>query len=158
MTMLVIVTIVAVGCTADAGDGQGSPADEVTASEPTAPTSAPEPASTPAPPTPTEATAVPTRQPPEPVPTPTGKPGSTITVRGTVSEGVEAGCLIMNEYLLIVDEPDYSNLVKVGARLEVTGYSDPTISSFCQQGIPFVVLAAVPITAPGQPTSPSGSG
>lgn len=150
LTMLVIVTIAAVGCGADAGDGATSPRERTSDSESSSATvNPPETTSTPS-----EETDVATTPPPEPSPTPsgsppTGKPGTTFALRGVVKEGVEAGCLLLDEYLLVMSRPNEFDLVKPGARVEVTGYVDRSVSSFCQQGTPFVVTAAVPITAPG---------
>ena len=63
-----------------------------------------------------------------------------ITVRGTVTEGVEAGCLILNtgtaQYLLLGADPA---IAVAGAEIEVTGKADPGAMTTCQQGTPFNV-------------------
>jgi hypothetical protein len=69
-----------------------------------------------------------------------------ITIRGVVTEGVEAGCLVMTPatpvtYLLLGGDP---NVVVPGANLEVTGHV-VNISTTCQQGTPLQVDSAKPI-------------
>ncbi|MQA60000.1 MAG: hypothetical protein GEU86_00585 [Actinophytocola sp.] len=62
----------------------------------------------------------------------------TQTLRGKVAEGVEAGCLILRadgkEYLLVGARD-----VPPGTEVEVTGHLTQEVSSFCQQGTPFMV-------------------
>ncbi|MFD9699770.1 hypothetical protein [Lentzea sp. NPDC059081] len=79
-----------------------------------------------------------------PVPTTTlpsraGEPGTT-TVRGTVSGGVESGCLILTtgteSYLLLGADPA---IAVAGAVVEVSGRADPGAMTTCQQGTPFHV-------------------
>jgi hypothetical protein len=84
---------------------------------------------------------------PEPLPpssaplttTPTRAPGVT-TVRGTVSAGVEAGCLLLNtgstQYLLLGAD---TSIAVNGAEIEVSGKADPGAMTTCQQGTPFQV-------------------
>jgi hypothetical protein len=63
-----------------------------------------------------------------------------MTVRGTVAEGVEAGCLILNtgtaQYLLLGADP---TIAVAGAEIEVTGRAEPGAMTTCQQGTPFNV-------------------
>ena len=63
-----------------------------------------------------------------------------MTVRGTVAEGVEAGCLILNtgtaQYLLLGADP---TIAVTGAEIEVTGRAEPGAMTTCQQGTPFNV-------------------
>lgn len=63
-----------------------------------------------------------------------------MTVRGTVAEGVEAGCLILNtgtaQYLLLGADPA---IAVAGAEIEVTGRAEPGAMTTCQQGTPFNV-------------------
>lgn len=62
----------------------------------------------------------------------------TLTLRGKVAEGVEAGCLLLRadgkEYLLVGARD-----VQPGTEVEVTGQVTKEVSSFCQQGTPFMV-------------------
>ena len=68
-----------------------------------------------------------------------------ITVTGTVVEGVEGGCLLLEgggtRYLLVGG--DRSQLPS-GARVAVTGRVDRGLLSTCQQGEPLVVSAIKP--------------
>lgn len=63
-----------------------------------------------------------------------------ITVRGTVTAGVEAGCLILDtgttQYLLLGADPA---IAVAGAEVEVTGKAEPGAMTTCQQGTPFQV-------------------
>lgn len=63
-----------------------------------------------------------------------------MTVRGTVSAGVEAGCLILDtgttQYLLLGADP---TIAVAGAQIEVTGRAEPGGMTTCQQGTPFHV-------------------
>lgn len=62
------------------------------------------------------------------------------TLRGTVSAGVEAGCLLLStgteQYLLLGADPA---IAVAGAVVEVTGKADPGAMTICQQGTPFTV-------------------
>jgi hypothetical protein len=73
-------------------------------------------------------------------PTRTGGP---VTVTGTVTEGVEPGCLLLKatdggQYLLVGG--DRAEL-RPGRRLAVTGRVDRGLLSTCQQGEPLVVAS-----------------
>ncbi|WP_086669377.1 hypothetical protein [Lentzea kentuckyensis] len=72
-------------------------------------------------------------------------PGVT-TVRGTVSAGTEAGCLILatsaEQYLLLGADPA---IAVAGAEIEVTGKADPGAMTTCQQGTPFHVAKTLRI-------------
>lgn len=63
-----------------------------------------------------------------------------VTVRGTVTAGVEAGCLILDtgtaQYLLLGADPA---IAVAGAEVEVTGRTEPGGMTTCQQGTPFHV-------------------
>ena len=105
---------------------------------------------TPAEPTPSEPTPV-TPSPADPtlgIPPGPGKksprpdrsvtPG-VLTLTGTVSSGVEPGCLLLDGYLLLGGPTD---VLKSGARVTVTGKAEPGMMTTCQQGTPFVVESA----------------
>ncbi|MFC7496313.1 MULTISPECIES: hypothetical protein [unclassified Nocardioides] len=63
--------------------------------------------------------------------------GPQVRVEGTVTEGVEHGCLLLaaagQEYLLLGARPE------VGARVEVVGTVDRDAMTTCQQGVPLRV-------------------
>ena len=63
-----------------------------------------------------------------------------MTVRGTVSAGVENGCLLLDtgtaQYLLLGADPA---IAVAGAVVEVSGRAEPGAMTTCQQGTPFQV-------------------
>lgn len=67
-------------------------------------------------------------------------PGGAV-VTGTVTSGVEPGCLLIGEYLLVGGPRD---VIKAGAKLTVTGKVQPDMMTTCQQGTPFMVQTAKP--------------
>lgn len=79
-----------------------------------------------------------------PITTPSRALEPGITVRGTVSAGVEAGCLILDtgsaQYLLLGADPA---VAVAGAQVEVTGQAEPGAMTTCQQGTPFQVTKTV---------------
>ncbi|HEV3463899.1 MAG TPA: hypothetical protein VG846_07945 [Actinomycetota bacterium] len=86
-------------------------------------------------------TTMPTTLPGNPPATKQTEPAGQVTVTGTVVEGVEPDCLLLDagggkQYLLIGG--DRSEL-QAGARVAVTGRADPNLLSTCQQGEPLVV-------------------
>jgi hypothetical protein len=67
-----------------------------------------------------------------------------VTLRGVVTDGVEAGCVVLNaedgkQYLLLGGDPA---VVIEGGRVEVTGFLQPDLMTYCQQGVPFSVRTA----------------
>jgi len=96
--------------------------------------------SSPAPVTPSAAVpsaAVPTEEPSISKPADTGSK----TLTGTISAGVEANCLLLDDHLLIFDDAALKATAKVGATVTVTGSAKPGMMTTCQQGTPFVVTA-----------------
>jgi len=89
------------------------------------------------PPTPTLSPA-PTL-PPAPTTSPPGKP---VTVSGTVREGVEPGCLLIDKYLL-VNAP--TRVVYAGARVRLTLEVRTDLVSTCMQGTPAMIVSAQPL-------------
>jgi hypothetical protein len=86
-------------------------------------------------------TVAPTTTPPEP-PT-SGQPGgkTQVQAKGTVQQGVEPGCLILDtgqgqRYVLL--SKDKAKL-KPGAKVEVTGVQAAGLISYCQEGLPLQV-------------------
>jgi hypothetical protein len=67
------------------------------------------------------------------------------TITGTVTAGVEPGCLLLagdrEAHLLVFDDESLRSQAKVGERLTVTGRAEPDTMTTCQQGIPFIVTA-----------------
>lgn len=81
--------------------------------------------------------------PPTEPPTSLGDSASApVTVRGTVTQGVEAGCLMLGSYQLIVTNPEHRQVLRPGASVEVGGRPDPGMMTICQQGTPLVVSSA----------------
>ena len=88
-----------------------------------------------------------------PPPAPGTRPGSPrsggpVTVTGTVTKGVEPGCLLLaaedgGQFLLVGGE---RTELRPGRRLAITGQVDRGLLSTCQQGEPLVVasIEAIP--------------
>jgi Protein of unknown function (DUF5818) len=89
------------------------------------------------------ATTVPTTLPGNPPVTKPTEPAGQVTVTGTVREGVEPGCLLLDaeggtRYLLVGGERAE---LAPGSRVAVTGRVDRDLLSTCQQGEPLVVAS-----------------
>ena len=85
-------------------------------------------------------TASPLTPEPSGPPEPSGKNYAT-TIRGSMQEGVEAGCLLLKAddgklYLLLGGD---RRVIAGGGRLEVVGTAQPGLMTTCQQGTPFMV-------------------
>jgi hypothetical protein len=68
-------------------------------------------------------------------------PGTERTLRGSVQEGVEANCIVLdaddgNTYLLLGGD---RQVLAGGGRVEVKGLVQPDLMTTCQQGIPVTV-------------------
>ena len=88
------------------------------------------------------ATTVPTTLPGNPPVTRPTPPAGEVTVSGTVVEGVEPNCLLLDAgggktYLLIGGRAE----LPAGAKVKVTGRVDRGLLSTCQQGEPLVVAS-----------------
>ncbi|WP_328466402.1 hypothetical protein OHA21_46175 [Actinoplanes sp. NBC_00393] len=74
----------------------------------------------------------------EPVPS-----GGGTTITGTVTEGVEPGCLLLKttdgEHLLIFKDATVKSSVKAGSEITVVGKPEAGMMTTCMQGEPFVV-------------------
>ncbi|MEV4707082.1 hypothetical protein [Actinoplanes sp. NPDC049316] len=79
--------------------------------------------------------AVPTEETRTPVDT------STRTISGTITAGVEPGCLLLDDNLLIIRDEKLRPAAKDGASVTVTGRSQPGMMTTCMQGTPFLVTA-----------------
>ena len=92
------------------------------------------------------ATTVPTTLPGGAPATEPTRPAGQSAVTGTVREGVEPGCLLLDaedgrRYLLVGGERAE---LEAGARVKVTGRLAPDLVSTCQQGEPLVVASIEP--------------
>ena len=91
------------------------------------------------------ATTAPTTPPTAGTPTTRLAGKVTVTVTGTVTEGVEPGCLLLDAgggpYLLVGG--DRAKL-SPGRRVAITGRVDHSLLSICQQGEPLVVTSIEP--------------
>ncbi|GAA4925109.1 hypothetical protein LX16_0147 [Stackebrandtia albiflava] len=72
-----------------------------------------------------------------------GKETGAMTITGTVSSGVESGCVLLEYdgtvYNLVGGD---AGILTAGATVEVTGRVDEGLMTTCQQGTPFVVESA----------------
>ncbi|SCL19164.1 hypothetical protein GA0070624_1695 [Micromonospora rhizosphaerae] len=68
-------------------------------------------------------------------------PAGATTLTGTIQAGVEPNCLLLDGNLLLGGPRD---VLRPGARVIVTGRSQPDLMTTCQQGTPFVVETARP--------------
>jgi hypothetical protein len=78
---------------------------------------------------------------------PTSGAGGGVVVRGTVRQGVEPGCLLLDAqdkraYLLLDADP---STVRPGARVEVVGRPVDRLASFCGEGTALSVVSARPL-------------
>ena len=133
--LLLAVALLAACADSGAGDGEVAGAGPTTA----APTTAPE--TTPTAPTTTRASA----------PTSTTAPGSPgrseITATGTLRDGVEPGCVLLQSeqgtvYLLVGGD---RGKLTAGGRVQVTGLLSPDLLSICQEGQPLLVRSIKPV-------------
>ncbi len=78
---------------------------------------------------------------------PTGEPSggpvdsSSKTVSGVVEAGVEPGCLLLDEHLLIFDDPALKADAEPGSSVTVTGSVQEGTMTTCMQGTPFLVTS-----------------
>jgi hypothetical protein len=134
MAVLAVLLLTA-GCASQQAGG-GPAAGPSPAPQPTLP----RPVRTPGPVDPDPGTPAGRPQPnPRPAPQPT-------TLVGTVTAGVEPGCLLLaadrgGSWLLLGGD---QRVLRVGARVEVTGLPARGVVSTCQQGRPFQVRSARP--------------
>jgi hypothetical protein len=78
---------------------------------------------------------------------PTSAAGAGVVVRGTVRQGVEPGCLLLDAqdkraYLLLDADP---STVRPGARVEIVGQPVDQVASFCGEGMALSVVSARPL-------------
>jgi hypothetical protein len=91
-------------------------------------------------------TAPPTPTTPTTLVVPPTRPAGEVTVTGTVTAGVEPGCLLLDAgaggpYLLVGGD---RSVLSPGRRVAVTGRVDHSLLSTCQQGEPLVVRSIEP--------------
>jgi hypothetical protein len=124
---LLAVALLAACADRDAGSGGaasgGSPTTTTPGTPPTAPTTS--------------------------APSPTTTPGSRhrLTATGTLRDGVEPGCLLLEAdqgtvYLLVGGD---RGKLAAGGRVQVTGLLAPDLLSTCQQGKPLLVSSIKPV-------------
>ena len=65
--------------------------------------------------------------------------GAVKTLSGTIAAGVEPNCLLLEDHLLIINDPALRSAAKAGAAVTVTGRVEQGMMTTCQQGTPFVV-------------------
>ena len=126
--LLLAVALLAACADTGAGDGEaaGGGPDPTTTAPGTAPTA-------------------PTTPPPTTAP---GSPGKTqITATGTLRDGVEPGCVLLQAeqgplYLLVGGD---RGKLTAGGRVQVTGVLSPDLLSTCQQGQPLLVSSIKPV-------------
>lgn len=110
------------------------------ASSPTGPETGP--TARPSPSGPLTPTSQPTGMPTTKPTTPGGgKSTGPIVLTGTIRAGVEPGCLLLDDYLLVGGPKD---VLRSGARVTVTGRVEPDLLTTCMQGTPFIVEQAQP--------------
>ncbi|WP_147315509.1 hypothetical protein [Asanoa ferruginea] len=135
--LAIVLTAALAGCSATREGGDPLPAPSVsTATVPAVPsptlTFPPDPTVQPTPP--------PGR---DPSPRPTKPSGANtpkvVSVTGTVTEGVEPGCLLLDNYLLI-NAP--TSLVYAGVKVRLTLEVRSDLVSTCQQGTPAMITSA----------------
>ncbi|MET8151841.1 hypothetical protein ACIBSW_40145 [Actinoplanes sp. NPDC049668] len=61
------------------------------------------------------------------------------TLTGTITAGVEPGCLLLEDHLLVIKDTALESVAKVGATVTATGEAQPGMMTTCQQGTPFIV-------------------
>jgi hypothetical protein len=70
-------------------------------------------------------------------------PSAAATLSGTIAEGVEPNCPLLEgagrTHLPIFDDPSLKSRATVGATVTVVGVAEPAQMTTCQQGIPFLV-------------------
>jgi hypothetical protein len=126
--LLLAVALLAACADTGAGDGEAAGGAGATTTPPT-----------------TARETAPTAPTTTPAPTSTTAPGSSgkseITATGTLRDGVEPGCVLLQSeqgsvYLLVGG--DRSKLM-AGGRVQVTGRLSPDLLSICQEGQPLLV-------------------
>jgi hypothetical protein len=127
--LLLAVALLAACADSGAGDGEaagGTTPTTAPQTQPTAPTTSPRPPST----------------------TASGAPGrSEITATGTLRDGVEPGCVLLQSeqgsvYLLVGGD---RGKLTAGGRVQVTGLLSPDLLSICQEGQPLLVRSIKPV-------------
>jgi hypothetical protein len=129
-----IATLALSACAQDGGDTTASPTETGAPTVTTSPTGA-------SPTDPMPPTAVPpSKGPGLPTSGPASPPASgSMTISGTITSGVEPGCLLIDDFLLVGGP---KNVLRAGAKVTVTGEVKADLMTTCQQGTPFVVQSA----------------
>jgi hypothetical protein len=125
LSAALLVALSVAGCANGAGDSAGGPGANPSSEAPSAA------------PTSEAPSAIPTTEPSAGKPAETGSK----TLSGTITAGVEPGCLLLEDHLLLIDDPALKSAAKEGATVTVTGRAEKGMMTTCQQGTPFVVTA-----------------
>ncbi|WP_327032869.1 hypothetical protein [Micromonospora ureilytica] len=127
---------VALSACGSQGGAGGTPTPTPTGAQPVTSQPTPAPTASPETATPTTPSGVKTPEPGGPS-TPPGVGATTLS--GTLQGGVEPNCVLLDGYLLLGGPRE---LLRPGARVEVTGRVEAGMMTTCQQGTPFVVERA----------------
>ena len=143
---LLLLTVALAGCANNGGAGSTSAASAPSSSASTSPASASSGSASPGSASPGSSGSV-SRAPSV---EPSGKPtaAGARTISGTVVEGVEPQCLILRDsggsHVLFFDDETLRAAARVGSRVTLTGRSEPTMMTTCQQGVAFIVSSVKP--------------
>ncbi len=124
---LLVVALGAVGCGSATAGGATSP-----------PTSAPSTTSRPSSSAGSSTTSLNDDPTDPPLPASSRTTGPPVTLTGIPERGVEPSCLVLHGYVLNGGD---RTLLASGVSVTVTGHTDPTLMSYCQQGTILVVDA-----------------
>jgi hypothetical protein len=138
VSLAVVLVAALAGCSATREGGDPLPAPSVSTATAPAPV-APSPSLS----LPEDPTLLPTPPGRNPSPRPIKPSGANtpkiVNVTGTVTEGVEPGCLLLDNYLL-VNAP--TSLVYAGVKVRLTLEVRSDLVSTCQQGTPAMITSA----------------
>jgi hypothetical protein len=74
-------------------------------------------------------------------------PEASQVIKGTVTAGVERGCLVLkgdtDSHPLVFADESLRSSARVGARVTVVGRAEPGMMTTCQQGTPFTVTSVL---------------
>lgn len=69
----------------------------------------------------------------------TSPSGGEMTLTGQIVEGVEAGCRLLDDYLLLPGPGVSRDEIRAGLTVTVRGRVERGMMTTCQQGTPFIV-------------------
>lgn len=147
MRIVVPVVVACLMLTACGGNGPTAPPNPSGGASVTSPPADPTPSGPSVGPTPgatpSRPGASPTRPagPSLPKPPQASQPSDPTALTGTVTAGVEPGCLLLDGYLLVGGPREQ---LRAGTRVTVTGQVQADLMTTCQQGTPFRVKSVKP--------------